>query len=235
MKARFTLAAVLVAMLAMTAVTTATAAASPPEVGRCAEKSGIGSKYEDVACTKRSGTGKYEWLELAKRSFKTTSSEPATWAWEGNQFVCKGGMAVEGEVEGFTKFPKGTIRFTECRYGSLFMKTNGAKSEELVFPVSGELQYYNEGTEPTIGMRLETTSTVKGKVGQYSVEWKGALAGRIKSENKMTKKEELEYNSKREEVHVEHPFEMTWGLSSAPMLLSAYPTLEFEEEVEFRI
>ena len=122
----------LLAVCALSALVAATAAASPPEVGRCVKVAARTGKMSSATCVKEKKGGSYEWLPGGvKTKFKTTGGVGALETLNGTTVGCE-----TEESGGEFNSPKTVtgivVRFTGCHSVGLKCATAGSKEGEIV-------------------------------------------------------------------------------------------------------
>ena len=151
----------LVAVFAISAVSAASASAAPPEFGKCVEKAGSGTKYEDSNCTKVNTKGKFEFIPLAagsKIAFTSKSGEGFLEA-SGEKITCKEDETKEGEITGPKEDKVKAVVFKGCTaLGGLAKCQNTAtKGEIQTEPLVSTLGFLNAG-KTEVGLSLAPAS-----------------------------------------------------------------------------
>ena len=130
----------LLAVFALMSLATASAAAEPPEFGRCVKQAG--GKFKTGSCTTAAVAGeeKFEWLPGVVKS-KFTIDSPTVVIFETvktSRVTCTGEKGT-GEYTGPKSVGNVVMTFTGCECCKLKCNTKGAKAGELEFnPLEGE-------------------------------------------------------------------------------------------------
>ncbi len=144
----------LVAAFAMSAVAASTAAAEPPEIGRCLKKAVAGGAgFSDAGCTKAvASAAKYEWQAGPgpKNKFTSKMKEATSATLETvklEKITCKGETST-GEIASAKEVAAVVATFTECTSSGLKCTSAGQAEGTIVTnPLSGVVGDETESAE----------------------------------------------------------------------------------------
>lgn len=202
----------LVAVLACSAMTAATATAAEyeieglPEFGRCVPSLSKTGEYKNAGCTQVApGNGGYKWLPGpgAKNKFEGSSSLTKLETVGKYGVVCSSG-SYKGE---YTK-PK-TVSLSIGLVGCLEKgtsrkcQTTPAKESEIETTVEGELGFIKGGLTPKVGLDLKPSSPIAFTCGTLpelptpitSLTLEGSAIGVIRPPNRMRTISKLVYTA----------------------------------------
>jgi len=143
--------------LMISAVATASAAATAPEIGRCVKLAKANGEFTSSTCTvKETGTkigkGPYEWEAGVAGPTKTFTDKAGIAKLETihkSRVECKENLS-EGEYTGPKTVGHMSVKFTGCEFKAIKKPCTsaGAKSGEIVMnTLAGELQWENKATK----------------------------------------------------------------------------------------
>jgi hypothetical protein len=223
MKQIRTAGSILVAMLAISAIASASASAALPEL--------VNSKGE----------------ELVKKKYTATSGKGKFQTEKNGIIECEKDTAT-GEVTG-PKTGTTTVKFTKCAFSGLSCKTAGASSGEIRVEAVSKLVYINKSTKE-VGLDLEAKeSTVECPLEKLKV--RGSVIGVIAAKDVNTpvtevelvfkqtggKQEPSQYENEKGEKVTDITETEGSGLKTfkfEPSGLSSTDVLKFEETIEIK-
>ena len=187
--------------LAVLAVWTAAASASPPEWGRCQKVAAGSGRFGNAGCTVEGGEKKYEWVPGAgpKDRWKILSATATTLTTvKGETISCKGATGT-GEVTSATSADEAAVDLTGCALAT------GAPCRSEFASLEGEVKIAGTGTLGVIKKGITPAKDIVGldingpflnfKCGAAErMLLKGSVIVHVKA-NAMTLSETLKYTS----------------------------------------
>jgi hypothetical protein len=175
----------LIAALAMTAITAASASAAAPEYGKCTKVAKGTGKMSAATCTLEKAGGSYEWQPLAGTVTFTTAIKEATLATletvKKEKVVCKGETSTGSFLN--AKEVETTPTFTGCEAFKLKCSTPGQPEGTIaVAALQGELGVEKKG-ETAVKNKIASNLYAQGNKGGQIVEFScGGFVIKVKAE-----------------------------------------------------